>query len=55
MLNTKNVAVSNANSAGYGAFYASYRMGNTSISLRDGHSFLCVPKEKNQKKGQPGR
>jgi len=25
------------------------------VSLREGHSFLCVPKEKNQKKGQPCR
>jgi hypothetical protein len=28
---------------------------STSFSLREGHSFLCVPKEKNQKKGQPRR
>jgi|GEM_PF-6650750 len=26
-----------------------------SVSLREGHSFLCLPKEKKQKKGQPCR
>jgi hypothetical protein len=26
-----------------------------SVSLREGHSFLCLPKEKNQKKRQPCR
>jgi len=26
-----------------------------SVSLREGHSFLCLPKEKNQKKGPPCR
>jgi hypothetical protein len=26
-----------------------------SVSLREGHSFLCLPKEKKQKKGQPRR